>query len=470
METSNQDLKRAKITGLHPKSVVMLPKTCIACKRGNPCAKLCALISYKCSFCNHTNRRPNHFWLHVKRIHQMVKCKWCKLFGQIDEIEPHEGRCGIAKKSKVVDCHQCGKSFARKSVLKKHQESCLQNANLKCSLCKKIYHQKYAYHEHIKICSAKPQDIGRKYNHRKKTVPCQICDKLFVDTKAKSQHMFLQHNERDTSENKDFACIVCGKTFSNGSKLKAHITVVHKLEDARSFRKMCIETEYGNVQEERTSDSVCCLECFDTFPSVKKLKNHFKQVHNKTAVSTYCLICGQHVVLNQDCHGDECYDVLQCFHCEKKFFKFKDFIVHSLESHPRLPIKFMGIENGIKSRPLGLPDYIAAGSRLVRYNRNENAKEKYPFSVTYMESKKKMVMFGKTFTKICLSKVCTPDETIKEHVKTNEGPVGTPCAMCSKKVEQNKKIEDFLTKKEFEMESKTSTALFVTGKSLYPLL
>ena len=276
-------------------------------------------------------------------------------------------------------------------------------------------------------------------------------------------------HKRKTMFQNDFECDICEKTFSKASNLKAHYTVVHKI-NARSERKKCTKSQYGNVEEERTSDSVCCLDCFDTFPSIRKLKAHCKQVHNKTAVSTYCLICGQYVILNQDCHGDVCYDILKCLHCQKLFFKFKDIVVHSLETHPHLPIQFIGIENEIESRPLGLPKCIAAGSRLVRFKGNKgrgNAKRKYPFEVTYMESKKKLVMFGKTVARICAFKVCSPGDILENHVQSKDG---TPCEPCAKKVEQNKRIEEFLAKKESNLESKKSKTLFITGESLYPLL
>ena len=464
---SKQDLKRAKIIGLHPKSVVLQKKTFSYEEEGSHVPQ----TYHKCSFCDYITLHRNHFWVHVKKIHQLVKCKWCKLYGQTDEIKPHEGRCRKAKKSKIVECDQCGKSFARKTVLTRHQESCLQNANLKCSKCQKMYFQKRAYNRHIKDCSTQPQEIRRKYIHRKKSVPCKVCDKLFVDTKAMSQHMFSHHNQWNHSENDNFQCDICDKTFGKESNLKGHFTVVHKVDTAQLLRKACIKSEYGNVEQERTSDSVCCLDCFDTFPSVKNLKNHCKQVHNKTAVSTCCNICGQHVILNQDCHGDECYDILQCLHCQKQFFKFKDFIVHSLEMHPYLPIKFIGIENGIKSKPLGLPKYIAAGSRLVRYNRYDGKSSKYPFSVTYMESKNEIMMFGKTFARICPLKVCKPDDMIKGHLAENARLENErfPCGICAKTVEQNKRIEEFLAKQESKLEGKKSKTLFITGKSIYPL-
>ena len=199
-------------------------------KVGNPCAKKCQSISHKCSFCDYITKYPNHFWAHVKKIHDLVKCKWCKIYGQIDEIEPHEGCCGKANKSKIVECDKCGKSFARKSVLTRHQESCLQNANLKCFKCNKTYFQKAAYNNHIKECSTQPQEITRKYIHRKKSVPCQFCEKLFVDTKAMSQHMFSHHNQWNRSEDDYFQCDICEKTFAKPSNLKRHFTVVHKMD------------------------------------------------------------------------------------------------------------------------------------------------------------------------------------------------------------------------------------------------
>ena len=129
----------------------------------------------------------------------------------------------------------------------------------------------------------------------------------------------------------------------------------------------------------------------------------------------------------------------------KTVFQIQGFHLHSLEMHPYLPIKFIGIENEIKSKPLGLPKYIAAGSRLVRYNRYDGKSSKYPFSITYMESENEIMMFGKTFASLCLLKVCKPGDMIREHVGEKER---IPCGICAKSVEQNKRIEEFLAKRE----------------------
>ena len=80
MKTSKQDLKKAKIIGLHPKSLVMLKKTCGRCRKGNPCAKKCQSISHKCSFCDYVTKYPNHFWVHVKKNHAIFTRYVCLLY------------------------------------------------------------------------------------------------------------------------------------------------------------------------------------------------------------------------------------------------------------------------------------------------------------------------------------------------------------------------------------------------------
>ncbi|XP_077420522.1 uncharacterized protein LOC144050803 isoform X1 [Vanacampus margaritifer] len=104
-----------------------------------------------------------------------------------------------------LTCPQCGKTFTRKSSLKKHTMIHKGEKPFMCSFCGKGFSQKVNMITHTR------RHTGEK------PYTCSLCDKSFYDCSGLVQHMRTHTGE------KPFSCLVCGKRFRGKSLLTRHI-------------------------------------------------------------------------------------------------------------------------------------------------------------------------------------------------------------------------------------------------------
>ncbi|KAJ7400605.1 PR/SET domain 15 [Pitangus sulphuratus] len=149
-------------------------------------------------------------------------------------------------------CEQCGKSFARKDMLKEHMRVHDNIREYLCAECGKGMKTKHALRHHMKL-------------HKGiKEYECKECHRKF----AQKVNM-LKHYKRHTGI-KDFMCELCGKTFSERNTMETH-KLIH------------------TVGKQWT-----CSVCDKKYVTDYMLQKHIQLTHDKVEAQS-CQLCGTKV-------------------------------------------------------------------------------------------------------------------------------------------------------------------------------
>ncbi|XP_061669680.1 zinc finger protein 567-like [Syngnathoides biaculeatus] len=129
-----------------------------------------------------------------------------------------------------IKCSYCGKTFHRKSLLKKHTRT--HTKPFFCSVCGQRFSRKATLTMHTRthtgekpfvcsVCGKRFSRNGSLKRHARthtgeKPFACSVCDKRF----SRKGHL-IDHTKRHTGE-KPFPCSVCGERFMQVGDLKIH--------------------------------------------------------------------------------------------------------------------------------------------------------------------------------------------------------------------------------------------------------
>lgn len=193
-------------------------------------------------------------------------------------------------------CHECGKSFAKPSLLIRHSVIHSDFRAYKCETCGAQFKIKANFTVHLRIHNPDPNiqykcehcdkifdNWNKRYVHTKlkhlpKSFICEVCSKAFALKRFLDSHMKTHTGE------KPHPCTVCGRKFSNKSTLKEHMRT-HTGEkrfsctvcDRRfTFKKNVVQhmvTHTGIRKHE-------CDICKKTFTQRHVLRSHLK-MHEK---------------------------------------------------------------------------------------------------------------------------------------------------------------------------------------------
>ena len=208
-----------------------------------------------------------------------IKCQGCERTFKIKSYyENHlkKGRCKLI-------CQVCGKEFTGRKVrwsFDIHMRYHNKQRDYKCTICGKMFIEKYKMLDHVKFHTNPKPKICEKCGKRFPTTTslnlhmanmhvenrdkfqCSKCAHMYISKSGLLYHMRTAH-----ASNAFFTCLTCNKTFKDKSLLKAH-EVTHK--DTRDFK---------------------CDQCDATFKRACGLLNHQKR-HVK-AYTFFCRTCNK---------------------------------------------------------------------------------------------------------------------------------------------------------------------------------
>ncbi|XP_066598006.1 zinc finger protein 729-like [Prorops nasuta] len=203
-------------------------------------------LFFVCELCGSSHPSKWERWLHVSSMHSQepsIKC----------------------------DRDDCGKIFATKSLRNDHlQHHVIQGVSPNtCEICGKLWGSRVDYWKHV---------MGVHSD----TVPliCGVCLKVFPDVIQLSSHVKTKHWPLT---NGDFSCDICGRPYSNKSKMSRH-RKIHGLEVNgyennsinETFNESAKVDPAGPVNDAELSCGLCVNMIFS---SLDDLCNHRRLAH-----------------------------------------------------------------------------------------------------------------------------------------------------------------------------------------------
>ncbi|XP_076299492.1 uncharacterized protein LOC143218272 [Lasioglossum baleicum] len=196
-------------------------------------------LFFVCELCGSSHPSKWERWLHVSSSHAnepAIKC----------------------------DRDDCGKIFATKSLRNDHvQHHAIQGPSPNtCEICGKLWGSRVDYWKHV---------MGVHSD----TVPliCGVCLKVFPNVLQLSSHVKSKHWPLT---NGDFSCDICGRPYSNKSKMSRHRKI-------HGFEETCdngVESNENKPDGRVRETELSCEHCTDLkFASLEKLCNHRRIVH-----------------------------------------------------------------------------------------------------------------------------------------------------------------------------------------------
>ena len=208
----------------------------------------------------HRSLSKSRFQTHIHR-----KCRVCGLeFPTRDERLKHFEKVHLK-------CNFCGVRFKEAVKLKNHID--VKHNDLKpfsCTVCDERFKNRNGRQRHMKsIHGIKSEDVG--------SVPCHICEMPFDSKAERAKHVREEH----------LRCGECGKCFSQGKSLRAHMNTAHGDIKVRpyacdlcdkSYTQSAALSMHKKLKHEGKKDFVCS-DCGKAFVAQSLLNNHVKRIH-----------------------------------------------------------------------------------------------------------------------------------------------------------------------------------------------
>ena len=255
----------------------------------------------------------------AEKKHKKQKLDWEHIHSKDRNKAKRQKRCSSKKTSKKDDhiCAHCGKTFASKFSLTRHDAEAHSNTMIECPKCQKSflpqilrYHLLSVHHDRntpglveCPYCTKKFCTLMSKERHIKEVheggrdFQCKICLKKF------SRKEYLDRHKSDVHlKKKQFSCPNCPKTFTRRDNLKVHLSQAHLKKNKfscphckNSFSRKCsLERHiFGAHLNQAEGKRWPCLECPEVFSRKDYLDKHMKR--GKHSFYEYCEHCDKRI-------------------------------------------------------------------------------------------------------------------------------------------------------------------------------